>query len=251
MQISSIKMSNLANYFASTKGKINSLLVTKNTISFIPSRNKRIPTHKMRFAGDGDLSRTDPGKLTDIRYYQYLDKSHLHKWDARAPKRKFLLKLEALERKSHFGASASQVKTAHPDEEALTNKDQVTLKLKEKVEQTTTNDIILPTYIERSPSTILRLLASCVDRDNTAPDYKYHDDPFLIPYNSNEKKEYILAKDGGQRAARFVLDNHPELFVDNLIYDEPKVRYRNIFNDIFNDMIMEYLNSFYAIVCIF
>ena len=219
-------MSNLANYFASTKGKINSLLVTKNTISFIPSRNKRIPTHKMRFAGDGDLSHTDPGKLTDIRYYQYLDKSHLHKWDARAPKRKFLLKLEALERKSHIGASASQVKTAHPDEEALTNNDQVTLKLKEKVEQTTTNDIILPTYIERSPSTILRLLASCVDRDNTAPDYKYHDDPFLIPYNSNDKKEYILAKDGGQRAARFVLDNHPELFVDNLIYDEPKVRYK-------------------------
>ena len=207
-------------------GKSIGLLVNKSPTFTIPSRGKRIPPHKMRFAGDGDLSHTDPGKLTDIRYYQALDKSHLHKWEGKSSKRKFELKLEEMEKKKYFtneGISSRLSKTNKSSDEPIVESTD------SHGDGTQNSDpIIVPTYIERSPSTILRVLASCVGRDNTAPDYKYHDDPFLIPYNSIQKRDFILAKDSGRKAAKYVLQNHPELFENNLIYDEPKIRYINI-----------------------
>ena len=207
------------------KGQTFGLLVSAHPIYAIPVRAKHIPPHKKRFQGDGDLSQTNPGKLTDIRYYQALDKSHLHKWDARSPKRKFLLKLEEMEKRKFFSKETTASHTSLKSSEINHNRDQSTLQMEENIEDKTPIDpIILPSYIERSPSSILRVLASCVVRDKTAPDYKYHDDPFLIPYNSIQKRDYILAKDGGKKAARYVLDNHPELFEKNLIYDEPKIR---------------------------
>ena len=209
-----------------SNGKSSGLLSIKTLLCIVPSRSKRIPPQKLKKAGSGDYSKTDPGKLTDIRYYQALDKSHLHRWEARSPKRKFMIKLEAMEKRNLFASerfrSQSEIaseKNSNCNEEpikpsnGLPNEDMI-------------NDpIVIPTYIDRSPSTILRALASCVGRDSTAPHYKYHDDPFLIPYNSIQKREYILSKDGGQRAARYVLEKHPELFEKNLIYDEPKIRY--------------------------
>lgn len=67
-------------------------------------------------------------------------------------------------------------------------------------------------------------MASCLKRDSTAPNYRFHDDPFLIPYNSRNKQNYILAKQNGKRAARFVLDQHPELFNKNLIEMVPLIK---------------------------
>ncbi len=65
-----------------------------------------------------------------------------------------------------------------------------------------------------------RVLASAVKRDPTAADYKYHDDPYLIPYNSLTKRDYIMSKEGGRRSARFILNKHPELFINNLVIME-------------------------------
>jgi hypothetical protein len=56
-----------------------------------------------------------------------------------------------------------------------------------------------------------------VKRDLTAADYKFHDDPYLIPYNSVSKRDYIMSKDGGRQAARYILNKHPELFNNNLV----------------------------------
>ena len=208
-------------------GKSIAILATKSQIYLIPSRGKRIPSHKKRLAGDWDYSHTDPGKLTDIRHYQALEKSHLHKWDARSPRRKFMIKLEEMEKRKFFSAERIDSRASILSPEMTLNEDPKEVKIKDRIESKhkVIDPIVIPTYIERSPSTILRVLASCVGRDNTAPDYKYHDDPFLIPYASSSKKAYTLAKDGGRRAARFVLDRHPELFENNLIYDEPKIRY--------------------------
>ena len=220
-------MSKLISYSVIPKGKPAILLANKCPLYIIPSRAKRIPSHKLRFAGDGDYSQTDPGKLTDIRHYQYLDKSHLHKWDARSSKRKFMLKLEEMEKRKFFAPKGfgqkHSVLSNDLDSENSSSSKQTTDKVEN--EQKLSDPIVIPTYIERSPSAILRVLATCVGRDKTAPDHKYHDDPFLIPYNSIQKRDYIAAKDGGQRAARYVLDKHPELFEKNLIYDEPKIRY--------------------------
>ena len=137
-----------------------------------------------------------------------------------------MIKLEEMEKRKFFTAERIDSRAPMGSPELTSNDDPTEIKT-DKIDSThKLNDpILIPTYIDRSPSTILRVLASCVGRDNTAADYKYHDDPFLIPYESTSKKSYILAKDSGRRAARYVLDRHPELFQDNLIYDEPKIRY--------------------------
>jgi hypothetical protein len=206
-------------------GKYIAILANKSQIYLIPSRGKRIPSHKKRFAGDGDYSHTDPGKLTDIRHYQALDKSHLHKWDARSPQRKFMIKLEEMEKRKFFSAERIDSRASLVSPEITLDDDPKEIKDRIESKHKVSDPIVIPTYIDRSPSTILRALASCVGRDHTAPDYKYHDDPFLIPYDSMSKRAYALAKDSGRQAARFVLDRHPELFEDNLIHDEPKIRY--------------------------
>ena len=64
----------------------------------------------------------------------------------------------------------------------------------------------------RGSTEFSRAIGGCLKRDFTAPDYKFHDDPFLIPYNSMQKRDCLLSKQGGKRAARYVLNQHPELF---------------------------------------
>ena len=71
---------------------------------------------------------------------------------------------------------------------------------------------------------IFRAIGGCIKRDFTAPDYKFHDDPFLIPYNVVQKKDYLLSKQSGKRAARYVLNQHGDLFNKNLIEMEPKIK---------------------------
>ena len=69
-----------------------------------------------------------------------------------------------------------------------------------------------------------RTIASTLKKDTTAPDYPFHDDPYLIPYNSMDKRIFLLSKLGGKEAARFVLNQHPDLFQDNLIEMQPKIK---------------------------
>lgn len=49
-------------------------------------------------------------------------------------------------------------------------------------------------------------------QDNTAPHYKYHDDPFLIPRNFLNQRSFALSKESGRKAARFFLNKYPQLF---------------------------------------
>ena len=52
------------------------------------------------------------------------------------------------------------------------------------------------------PTSVLNAMASVVGPDPTAPAYQYHDDPYLIPFNSADKEDFLLAKDSGRQAAR-------------------------------------------------
>ena len=52
--------------------------------------------------------------------------------------------------------------------------------------------IVIPTRIERGPTDILMALSATVGFDPTAPHYKYHDDPYLIPTSNANKKTYAL-----------------------------------------------------------
>jgi len=83
--------------------------------------------------------------------------------------------------------------------------------------------IVIPPRVERSPTDILEALASTVSRDYTAPDYKFHDDPWLTPYKGNTKRDFALAKEAGRKSARYILNKHPDLFHHNRIYAEPPI----------------------------
>ncbi|KAI1278016.1 Protein PTCD3 -like protein, mitochondrial [Halotydeus destructor] len=76
----------------------------------------------------------------------------------------------------------------------------------------TPKKISVPNRIDRSPTDILTALSGTVKTDYTAPHYKYHDDPFLIPMNNLQKRTYALSKEAGRKAAKFFLDNYPDLF---------------------------------------
>ncbi|XP_034478061.1 protein PTCD3 homolog, mitochondrial [Drosophila innubila] len=73
--------------------------------------------------------------------------------------------------------------------------------------------IEIPNRIERSPTDLLQALASTVGRDPTAPHYKYHDDPYLIPMSNVAKRTYSLSKEAGRKAASWIKEEHRELFL--------------------------------------
>lgn len=73
--------------------------------------------------------------------------------------------------------------------------------------------IEIPNRIERSPTDLLQALASTVARDYTAPHYKYHDDPFLIPMSNAAKRTYAMSKESGRKAAKWIKEEHRELFM--------------------------------------
>eukprot|EP00095_Tigriopus_kingsejongensis_P007685 maker-scaffold1144_size59710-snap-gene-0.12 protein:Tk07685 transcript:maker-scaffold1144_size59710-snap-gene-0.12-mRNA-1 annotation:"GF11198" len=175
--------------------------------------------------------------VTDIEYYKEVDQSHLHLVQAQSEKRKFLLQLRAREaweerRQKRLLGGATP---AFEYPELTTDQPSVAGYTPLPVREPTVYDSLVATahqgepcqpgpYIERTPTTVLNCLAGNVGHDFTAPDYRYHDDPYLIPYHSTRKRQYMMAKQGGKSAARYVLDRHPELFNQNLIESVPKIQ---------------------------
>jgi len=82
-----------------------------------------------------------------------------------------------------------------------------------KVSTNKLNDkIVLPDKISRSPTAILDALAATVGCDSTAPNYKYHDDPYLIPTSNVKKRTYAMSQESGRKAASWIKDEHESLF---------------------------------------
>ncbi|KAJ4431515.1 hypothetical protein ANN_20113, partial [Periplaneta americana] len=73
-------------------------------------------------------------------------------------------------------------------------------------------EIIIPKRIHRGPTDILRVLASTVKPDPTAPHYKYHDDPYLTPQSNVGKRSFALSKESGRKAAQWIRAQNAELF---------------------------------------
>ena len=84
-------------------------------------------------------------------------------------------------------------------------------------------EIVIPPRVERGPTDILAALAGTVGKDKTAPHYRYHDDPWLIPYQLKDKREYVLSKESGRKAAQYIMNQHPDLFSENRIEADPPV----------------------------
>lgn len=77
--------------------------------------------------------------------------------------------------------------------------------------------IVIPKRIDRGPTDVLMALSRTVGRDPTAPLYKYHDDPYLVPYSKNEKKMFALAYESGRKTAQWVKKEHADILQ---VFDE-------------------------------
>uniref|UniRef100_A0A6B2FAV4 Small ribosomal subunit protein mS39 n=1 Tax=Bothriechis nubestris TaxID=1766655 RepID=A0A6B2FAV4_9SAUR len=82
--------------------------------------------------------------------------------------------------------------------------------------------IFLPRKKTWDKSAVLQALALTVNRDITAVPYTFQDDPYLIPRNSSEHHFFSMSKASGQKAAKFVINTHPELFEKD--YAEPPIQ---------------------------
>ncbi|GIY13071.1 protein PTCD3 homolog, mitochondrial [Caerostris extrusa] len=126
--------------------------------------------------------------------------------------------------------------------------------------ETGTNEIVIPYRIERGPTDILKALASTVHKDHTASHYKYEDDPHFIPSNNIGKRAFALAKESGRKAARYFLENYPEVFKCNksiphikafdppMIYTEVNVTSVEALKDCINDCQVENSINVYNIL---
>lgn len=72
--------------------------------------------------------------------------------------------------------------------------------------------IQIPAYIQRGPTDILRALSQTVGVDHTAAHFKYHDDPYLIPTSNSNKRIFALASESGRKAAKWIKQEHADLF---------------------------------------
>jgi len=75
--------------------------------------------------------------------------------------------------------------------------------------------IEIPNYVPRSSTSILRALSQTVGFDPTAAHYKYHDDPYLIPLSNVGKRSFALAMESGRKSAKFIRQQHSNLFQVN------------------------------------
>ncbi|KAK3921933.1 Protein PTCD3-like protein, mitochondrial [Frankliniella fusca] len=88
----------------------------------------------------------------------------------------------------------------------------------------TGSNIKIPNRIPRGPTDILKALEKTVSYDFTGPSYKFFDDPLLAPYQDRQARMYSLAKSSGRKAARWIRNEHPELFTQ-VISDPPVMSY--------------------------
>ncbi|VDN00945.1 unnamed protein product [Thelazia callipaeda] len=70
----------------------------------------------------------------------------------------------------------------------------------------------IPLAVKRSPTDLLRALASTIDVDPTAPHFAFIDDPLTIPTDS-QRDLYYVAKELGRRAAQKLAQEWPTLFM--------------------------------------
>ncbi|XP_036604438.1 pentatricopeptide repeat domain-containing protein 3, mitochondrial isoform X2 [Trichosurus vulpecula] len=73
-------------------------------------------------------------------------------------------------------------------------------------------EVVIPKRKTWDNVAVLQALASTIQRDPTAAHYTFQDDPFLIPVTSSEARMFLLAKDSGKKAAKYIINTYPKFF---------------------------------------
>ncbi|ROK80933.1 Pentatricopeptide repeat domain-containing protein 3, mitochondrial [Anabarilius grahami] len=73
----------------------------------------------------------------------------------------------------------------------------------------------------RSKEAVLQALASTVNRDPTASDYRFQDDPYLTPKTSLDFKLFSLSQESGRNTAKYFISKYPNYFQKD--YAQPHI----------------------------
>lgn len=76
-------------------------------------------------------------------------------------------------------------------------------------------EVVIPLRKKRDELSVLRALASTVQRDTGAPSYTFIDDPNLMPLSKLEQRLFAFSKASGQKAAQYVLHRYPQNFAND------------------------------------
>uniref|UniRef100_A0A8C2EM43 Small ribosomal subunit protein mS39 n=1 Tax=Cyprinus carpio TaxID=7962 RepID=A0A8C2EM43_CYPCA len=82
-------------------------------------------------------------------------------------------------------------------------------------------EIVIPKKKTWSKEAVLQALASTVNRDPTASDYRFQDDPYLTPKTSSEFKLFSLSQESGRNAAKYFISTYPKYFQKD--YAQPHI----------------------------
>ncbi|KAM4621416.1 small ribosomal subunit protein mS39 isoform 1-T2 [Polymixia lowei] len=89
------------------------------------------------------------------------------------------------------------------------------------IKKESTEAIVIPKKKTWSKEAVLEALSSTVNRDHTAYQYQFQDDPYLSPRTSAEFKLYSLSQESGRAAAKYFVDNNPKFFTKD--FAEPHI----------------------------
>ncbi|XP_039509759.1 pentatricopeptide repeat domain-containing protein 3, mitochondrial [Pimephales promelas] len=73
-------------------------------------------------------------------------------------------------------------------------------------------EIVIPKKKTWSKEAVLQALASTVNRDPTATDYRFQDDPYLSPKTAFDFKLFSLSQESGRNAAQYFINKYPKYF---------------------------------------
>ncbi|XP_032890785.1 pentatricopeptide repeat domain-containing protein 3, mitochondrial isoform X1 [Amblyraja radiata] len=82
-------------------------------------------------------------------------------------------------------------------------------------------EIVIPRKKTWDKLAVLHALAATVNRDPTAPHYRFQDDPYLIPRTSPEFRLYSLSQESGCYAAKYIVNTYPKFFQKD--FAEPSI----------------------------
>ncbi|XP_009862834.1 PREDICTED: pentatricopeptide repeat domain-containing protein 3, mitochondrial-like, partial [Apaloderma vittatum] len=82
-------------------------------------------------------------------------------------------------------------------------------------------EIVLPRRKTWDKLAVLQTLASTVNRDPTAAHYMFQDDPFMMPKNAANSRLFLLSKESGRNAAKYIIKQFPQYF--DKTFSEPNV----------------------------
>ncbi|KAJ3587390.1 hypothetical protein NHX12_010988 [Muraenolepis orangiensis] len=90
-----------------------------------------------------------------------------------------------------------------------------------RIQNDSSEDIVIPRKKTWSKEAVLQALASTANRDSTAYNYQFQDDPYLSPKSSAESKLYSMSQESGRAAAKYFVDNFPKYFTKD--FAEPHI----------------------------